>query len=170
MKVPISTESLELRRIFEEILYYESSLISSNQLDEWTQLLHDDVRYWIPVRANRDIGTEDLHRANLICHIDDDRTTLVLRAQRATGGFSYADNPTPRVRHFVTNVRLVARDGEKFTVSSNVVVWRSHVGLPDHALVGGRIDRWVRNGDDWLLLERRVELDQDSIPAFSVLL
>jgi ethylbenzene dioxygenase beta subunit len=170
MKPPISPERLELRRIFEEILYYESSLISSHQLDEWTQLLHAEVRYWIPVRANRELGTEDLHRANLICHIDDDKRTLVLRAQRAAGGFGYADNPPPRVRHFVTNVRILTVDKDEVGVSSNVMVWRSHVGLPDHALIGGRVDRWVRNGDGWLLLERRVELDQDSIPAFGVLL
>jgi ethylbenzene dioxygenase subunit beta len=170
MKMRPSPERIELRRVFEDILYYESELISSHQLDEWTQLLHDKVRYWIPVRASRDQGTEDLHRRNLICHIDDDKFTLRLRAQRAASGLGYADNPPPRVRHFVTNVRIGSVDGDEVGVSSNVMVWRSHVGLPDHALIGGRVDRWVRNGDDWLLLERRVELDQESIPAFGVLL
>jgi 3-phenylpropionate/cinnamic acid dioxygenase small subunit len=163
-------KSTELRLLFEDLLYYESDLISNHQLEEWTELLHDDVRYWIPTRSNREPGQEDFDRAYLFCHIDDNKQALKMRAQRVAQGFSFADNPTPRSRHFVTNVRVRSVDGDCFNVTSNVLAWRSHVGLPDHLLCGGRDDKWVSNGDSWLLLERKVVLDLDQIPGIGMLL
>jgi biphenyl 2,3-dioxygenase beta subunit len=162
-------QSIELRLLVEDLLYYESSLISDHQLEKWTELLHDEIRYWIPVRTNRGPGAEDLNRPYLMCHIDDDKQTLVMRARRVAGGFSFADNPAPRARHFVTNVRIVASEGDTIAVTSNVIVWRSHVGLPDHALWGCRHDRWLRNQESWLLLERQVVLDVAAIPGIGVL-
>jgi 3-phenylpropionate/cinnamic acid dioxygenase small subunit len=155
--------SWQLRSEFEEVLYYESSLISSHKLQEWAELLHEDIRYWVPVRSNRQIGDEDLNRTYLSCHYDDDRQTLLARAQRMAGGFGFADNPPSRLRHFVTNVCVRRTTENEVAVTSNVMVWRSHVGLPDHHLIGGRNDRWVRRADDWLLLERQVVLDHDII-------
>lgn len=163
-------ETVKLRPLFEDLLFFESDLISNHQLDRWTELLHDDIRYWIPVRSNRESGAEDLNRQYHFCHIDDDKQTLEMRAKRVTQGFSYADNPLPRIRHFVTNVRVVGTDGSCVEVTSNVMVWRSHVGLADHLLVGCRHDRWVQEKKRWLLAERKVLLDHDSIPGIGVML
>src|ERR1700758_5570381 len=81
-------ESTELRLLFEDLLYYESDLISNHQLQEWTELLHDDVRCWVHARSNREAGQESFGRPYLFCHIDDNKQALEMRAQRATQGFS----------------------------------------------------------------------------------
>jgi len=163
MRSSVSSQLRDLRLEFEDLLYYESSLISSHQLEEWAELLHEDIRYWIPIRSNRQMGEEDLSRPHLTCHIDDDRQTLLLRAQRVSGGFGYSDNPLPRVRHFVTNVRVLVSAENEAKVTSNVIVWRSHVGLPDHQLIGVRNDRWTKMDHGWLMIERQVILDHDII-------
>jgi ethylbenzene dioxygenase beta subunit len=169
MKMFVRPEAIELRALFEEILYYEASLLSSQHLEEWLELLHEDIRYWVPVRTFREIGEEDLSRPYLMCHMDDDKAGLTLRAKRVSGGFGYADNPPPRLRHFITNVRVVSLDGDEAHVASNFLVWRSHTGLPDHSIVGCRNDRWMRAGEDWLLLERQVILDQGVVPGIAAI-
>lgn len=170
MRLPVSAELRQLRLKFEDILYYESALISSHQLEEWAELLHEDIRYWIPVRSNRQMGEEDFSRSNLTCHIDDDRQTLLLRARRISGGFGYSDNPPPRLRHFVTNVCVQHADGDEVKLASNVMVWRSHVGLPDHQLIGIRNDRWRKVAENWQLIERQVILDHDVIKGVGSIL
>ena len=170
MSYSFNRELVELRAVFEDLLYYESSLLSASRLEEWTELLHDNIRYWAPVRTNRDVGDEDLARPLLMCHLDEDKAALNMRAARAAGGFGFADNPPARVRHLVTNVRVLAAVQDGAEVTSNVLAWRNHVGLPDHFLVGCRNDRWVREGESWLLIERQVVLDQDVIRGISILL
>lgn len=169
MKMFAKPEAIELRRLFEDILYYEASLLSNHKLEEWLELLHDDIRYWVPVRANREIGDEDLNRAHLMCHMDDDKAGLTLRAQRVAAGFGYADNPPPRTRHFITNVRVTDIGECEVKLASNFIVWRSHTGLPDHSLVGCRNDVWAQVGEDWLLRERQVVLDHDVVRGIAVI-
>jgi 3-phenylpropionate/cinnamic acid dioxygenase small subunit len=165
-----NSKSIELRLMFEDLLYYESELLSNHRIEEWTELLHDDIRYWVPVRTNREPGQENFDRPYLMCHIDDNKMTLKMRAQRVAQGFSFADNPAPRSRHFVTNVRVTPGQGDNYLVTSNIIAWRSHVGLADHLLCGCRHDRWVPKGDGWLLIERKVLLDHDKIPGIGLLL
>lgn len=160
MKMFGRPEAVELRTMFEDILYHEAWLLSNHRLTEWLELLHDDIRYWVPVRSNREIGGEDLDRPHLMCHIDDDKAGLALRAERVAGGMGFADNPPPRMRHFITNVRVLDVEGVEAKVTSNFILWRSHTGLPDHSIVGCRNDRWWREGDNWLLRERQVVIDQ----------
>jgi 3-phenylpropionate/cinnamic acid dioxygenase small subunit len=167
MKTLFNPEISRLRGLFEEILYYESSLLSSRELEKWTQLLHDDIRYWVPVRSNRDIGPEDLGRPHLMCHIDDDKRSLVMRAKRVAQGFGFTDNPVPRSRHSVTNVRVLQSTTREATITSNFSLWWSHTGTPAHTVVGCRNDRWTAVEDSWLLIERQVLLDQNVISGMA---
>ena len=169
MMMFIRPEAIELRILFEEILYYEAWLLSNHKLEDWLELLHEDIRYWIPVRTNRDIGREDLGRDHLMAHMDDDKAGLRLRALRVAGGMGFADNPPPRMRHLVTNVRVLELEGDEAKITSNFLAWRSHTGIPDHQIIGCRNDRWVRDGENWLLLERQVVLDQAVVPAIAAL-
>jgi 3-phenylpropionate/cinnamic acid dioxygenase small subunit len=167
MKTLFNPEIIKLRVLFEEILYYESSLLSSRELEKWTELLHDDIRYWVPVRSDRDIGAEDLGQAHLMCHIDDDKNALMLRAKRVAQGFGYTDKPVPRTRHSVTNVRVLHSTIQDATVTSNFSLWWSRTGIPEHTIIGCRNDRWAATGDAWLLIERQVLLDQSVISGMA---
>lgn len=159
----------ELRLEFEDLLAFEADLLDQSRLTEWLQLLDDSVRYRVPTRIDNERGTEDFERPGLLCHFDDDKVTLTMRAQRVEGGLGFADDPPPRTRHIISSVRIVRVEPGTVEVKSNFMLFRSHVGLPDHYLTGVRCDRWVGKPNAWRLRERLVILDQSNFHGMAAL-
>lgn len=159
----------ELRREFEELLYYEAWLLDHDRLEEWLELFADTVRYWAPVRSNQLRGKEDLHRLQLLAHFDDDKTALAMRVQRIRTGAAHADEPPSRVRHFISNVCVLAARDEEAQVTSNFLVFKSRRGREETLFVGCREDRWRRIGGAWKLAERLIILDHDVLENVTVL-
>ena len=160
----------DLRREFEDLLYHEAWLLDHDRLEEWLGLFAEQVRYWAPVRINQMRGKEDLHRQNLVAHFDDDKIALTMRVQRVRTGAAHADEPPSRVRHFVSNVRVLAAEGDCAQVTSNFIVFKSRRGRDETLFVGCREDRWRRLDGAWKLEERLIILDHDVIGNLTVLL
>jgi 3-phenylpropionate/cinnamic acid dioxygenase small subunit len=154
---------------FEELFIFEAALFDENKLTEWLELLDEKIRYRVPSRTDQDRGRENFEREGLLCHIDDDKTTLAMRAQRALTGAGWADQPPPRVRHLISNVRILRAEPQSVDVMSSFMVFRSHVGLPDHFLTGCRHDRWLLNEGAWKLRDRLVLLDQNVFQGMTFL-
>jgi len=160
----------DLRREFEELLYYEAWLLDHDRLEEWLELFADNVRYWAPVRANLGRGREDFSREHLLAHLDDDKMGLTLRVQRVRTGMAHADEPPARVRHFVSNVRVLEADSsDSARVASNFIVFKSRRGREEYLFVGCREDRWRRIDGAWKVEERLIILDHDVIENITVL-
>jgi 3-phenylpropionate/cinnamic acid dioxygenase small subunit len=162
--------SADLRREFEELLYYEAWLLDHNRLEEWLGLFTDNVRYWAPVRANLGHGEEDFSRQHRLAHFDDNKASLTLRVQRTRTGMAHADEPPARVRHFVSNVQVLETNGpENARVASNFIVFKSRRGREEHLFVGCREDRWRRINGAWKIEERLILLDHDVLENVTVL-
>lgn len=159
----------ELRHEFEDLLYYEAWLLDHDRLEEWLALCADQVRYWAPIRANVPRGDEEWSRPYGLAHFDEDKGSLALRVQRVRTGAAHADEPPARVRHLVSNVRVLEGDGEVTTVTSNFMVFKSRRGREESLFVGCREDRWRRIGGAWKLEERLIVLDHDVIENITVL-
>jgi len=159
----------ELRAEIEDLLYREAWLLDHNCLDEWLELMSNDVHYWAPVRLDRARGKEDFWRPGQMAHLDEDHQGLVYRVKRIQTGATYTDEPPARVRHFVSNVRVVASTDGIYEVASNFLLFRSHVGSREHMLVGAREDKWRRSGGDWKLKERLIILDHTTVAGLAVL-
>ena len=159
----------DLRREFEELLYYEAWLLDHDRLEEWLELFADTVRYWAPVRSNQARGKEDLRREHMVAHFDDDKAALAMRVQRIRTGAAHADEPPSRVRHFVANVRVLEAHDGSATVTSNFMVFKSRRGREETLFVGCREDRWRRANGTWRLEERLIILDHDVIENVTVL-
>jgi 3-phenylpropionate/cinnamic acid dioxygenase small subunit len=160
--------TVELRREFEDLLYYEAWLLDHDRLEEWLTLCAEQVRYWAPIRANVARGTEDWSRQPMLAHFDDDKGSLTLRVQRIRTGAAHADEPPARVRHFVSNVRVLEGNTEAATVTSNFIVFKSRRGREETLFVGCREDRWRRIDGTWKLEERLIVLDHDVIENITV--
>ena len=52
-----------LRQQFEDLLYREAWLLDHDRLEEWLDLLSENIHYWAPVRADMNRGKEDFSRA-----------------------------------------------------------------------------------------------------------
>ena len=158
-----------LRHEFEDHLYHEAWLLDSDRLEEWLDLFADSVHYWAPVRANVGRGKEDFTQQHRLTYFDDDKNSLTLRVQRVRTGVAHADEPPSRVRHFVSNVRILDTDGpDRVKVGSNFQVFRSRWDGTEHFFVGCREDWWRRTDGKWKNEERCIVLDHGVLENVTV--
>lgn len=161
--------SIELRHEFENVLIDEYWLLDNSQFEDWLDLMAEDIRYWAPVRENLNRDEEDFYQADLLTHFDEDKATMGLRVARLRTGFAHAEEPPSRLRHFVSNIRILdATDANAVKVASNFMIFRSRPGHEEHLFVGTRRDQWVRQSDDWRLQERLIIFDHDIIENITV--
>jgi len=106
----------------ERFLYDEAELLDQWKFAEWEALLTDDAQYLVPP-----IGVanpEALSPENTLFVIADDRLMLAARIERMSGKAAYCELPRSNVRHLVSNVRVLAEDGDRLTVGANFCVYR----------------------------------------------
>lgn len=158
-----------LRQEFEELLYYEAWLLDNDRLEDWLDLFAEQVRYWAPVRENLARGNEDFSLPHLLTHFDDDKNNLTLRVQRVRTGVAHAEEPPSRVRHFVSNVRILETEGpNQVKVGSNIMVFRNRWDGSEHLFVGCREDWWRRSEGKWKNEERCIVLDHGVLENMTV--
>src|SRR5262245_11549910 len=90
-------------------LVEECALLDAHRLDEWLELLADDVRYVMPVPVTAPLGP-NAEPASTMDHFDEDRFSLRKRVARFATDHAWTENPPSRVRRHLTNVRTFATD------------------------------------------------------------
>jgi 3-phenylpropionate/cinnamic acid dioxygenase small subunit len=167
----LDTDPRELRGSCEEFLYEEAQLLDDRQPIEWFEtMLTDDIDYRIPIRTTRERSAETEFSENSY-HMQEDRGSLKVRAERMENDFAWSEDPPSRNRRFVSNVRVVDRDeavGE-VAVKNNLLVHRTRADDTDPDLISGeRHDTLRRVDDGWKLAERRVLLDHTVLGTSSL--
>ena len=159
-----------LRQQFEDLLYREAWLLDQDRLEEWLELLSENIHYWAPVRADMNRGKEDFSPRLRLAFLDDNKDGLRLRVARIRTGAAHADEPPSRVRHLITNVQVMeAPDAETAKVASNFLVFKSRRNREENLFVGCREDTWRLDSDAWKLDERMILLDHNVIENITVL-
>jgi p-cumate 2,3-dioxygenase subunit beta len=125
------------RQTIEDFLYEEAALLDEWRLDEWLELLTDDVTYEVP---STDIPAGDPHTT--LSLIADDNLRLRSRVAQLLGRSAWAENPPSRTRRMISNVRVRGVEGEAIYVTANFVVYRlrfeqmdTYVGRYEYTLV-----------------------------------
>lgn len=161
-------DRVRLRLEFEDVLYQEAALLDEHRWDDWLALLDDQLRYVAPVRANVHEERALFDERWRLALFDDDRRGIETRIARLTSGAAHADDPPSRVRHFVSNVRILDNSGDRARVASNFLVFKSRRERDEVLFCGMREDVWHRNGGGWKLRERRILLDHHTIDNVTV--
>ncbi len=158
----------QVQRELEAALLLEAELLDDNRLRDWLDLLAPDVQYRMPVRATRErgSGSEFVDMA----HFEEDRGQLELRVRRLETTTVWAEDPPSRTRHFVSNIRVAAGDGEDgVQVKSNLLLYRSRGDSPSHDLLSAeRQDLWRRLDGEWKLARRTILLDQSTVATHNL--
>ena len=99
-----------LQHEIEQFLYAEAAVLDAGHFDQWYTLLADDLRYYMPAHSNLEAShaIDELHRA---AYFDDDKEYIGLRIKRLQTGRAWAEEPSSRTRHLVSNVRIRAPGG-----------------------------------------------------------
>lgn len=153
-------------------LHDEAELLDDGRLDEWLELLTDDVTYQVPIRIHKEVtGTSRVTGIQADSfHLDEDRTSLQMRVDRIGTGFAWAEEPPSRLRHHLSNVRVRrVRGTDELAVRSNVLIYRGRWDRPEHDLMSAeRHDRFRLVGGRWRLAARTVVLDSTTVPMLNL--
>jgi p-cumate 2,3-dioxygenase subunit beta len=141
----------------EKFLIDEAALLDEWQLEQWLALMAPDVRYLVPP-----LDAPDADHHDTLFLIADDRRTLASRVRQLLSGTTWAENPRSRTRRLITNVRLLAVNGDEARVTANFAVWRFQHEQSD-VYVGQYRNILVRGPAGLLFRERRAVLDLETL-------
>jgi biphenyl 2,3-dioxygenase beta subunit len=94
---------------------------------------------------------------------DDDKQILAMRVKRLAVGRAWAEDPPSRTRRLITNVRVLAEDGQEVTVASNFQLYRTRLASEEDSWIGRREDTLRRVDGTFKLAKRHIFLEQTVI-------
>ena len=158
-------ERLVLERDVEQFLYMEAELLDARQLTEWTELLADDIHYWMPMRRNVKFGDWDRENTDPeseISWFDEGKRTLVGRVRQINTGVHWCEEPVSRIRHIISNVQVVDIQGNEVHVRSRFFCYTNRLHDEVNIFVGKRDDILRRDPvTKWKIASRTILLDQN---------
>ena len=106
-------------------------------------------------------------RGRLVRTLYDNRSRIALRVRQLLSGRHYSQEPRSRLRHLVTNIEIVRRDGPETAVGCNVLVFESN--LRGETLWGARTEYLLRATGDGLRMARKtVKLVNNDKPIYTL--
>ncbi|MGH1489839.1 MAG: 3-phenylpropionate/cinnamic acid dioxygenase subunit beta [Acidimicrobiales bacterium] len=163
-----------LRGEVEELFYDEAQCLDERRFSDWLDMLHRDIRYFMPIRRNVPYG-EHHERENTvegegISWFDEDKWTLEKRVEQIDTGVHYAEEPLSRTAHLITNVQVQAAQpstgaAEQVETTCRFIVYQNRVEYETNLFVGRRYDTLTRVEGVLKVLHREIILDQNVLLA-----
>lgn len=158
-----------------DFLLLEGELLNHDRLNEWVELLDEDMTYTMPTRITvaRHIG-RGFPEGNM-GHFTDEFVHIKLRVRRLMESRSaFAEDPPSRIRRFLTNVTVrETAVANEYSVTSSVLLLRNRWDDAHFDLVAGERQDIVRDvGGSLKFAKRLVLLDMTRVgtPNFAIYL
>lgn len=158
-----TTVSPALQHEVEQFLYAEAELLDSFRLEEWLELLTEDVRITAPIRRHTHPGTDQAEFSEDGYYIYNEYDILRERVTRLGKEYAWAENPRSRVRHVIGNVRVVEAEDDEYTVFNNQQVYRSYGDSTNSEMLSAQRETTLRRVGDDLRIAGRVVYFDDSV-------
>jgi 3-phenylpropionate/cinnamic acid dioxygenase small subunit len=159
------TTSLETELEIQRFLAHEARLLDESRLDEWLDLLANDIRYVMPIRETIPTGADRPPSAAGFALFDDDKSSIRLRTRRIQSNVAPTESPPPITQRLITNILVDAGDKpDEYCVRSNFLVHLERRGRHVSMFIGQRDDRLRRTEQGWKIASRRVLLAQSVLP------
>lgn len=157
---PALTAAIVSRADVEEFLFMEADLIDAWQLPAWLDLFTEDGVYYVP---STDVAKDASPDDNLF-YIADDRFRLGERVKRLMKRTAHAEFPRSKLRHLVSNVRIIERGEDEVLVSSAFITHRAKDGVTD-SYFGSGLYRLALCDGSLRIREKRSILSSDGLRA-----
>jgi PAH dioxygenase small subunit len=111
-----------------DFLFMEAELLDARRYTDWLGLVEPDVSYRLATGETRDARSEP---RELLLYQDNWQEVEMRVKQISNPGLTYAGNPPPHMRRFVSNIQV--RPGavaHELAVSNYLLLWRA--GGPRH--------------------------------------
>jgi 3-phenylpropionate/cinnamic acid dioxygenase small subunit len=156
-------DAILLQMEVERFFSVEAELLDERRFDEWLDLLHEDIRYWMPIARNVRFDRPDdeyTREGTEASWFDEGKDVLAKRVQQIQGGDHWAEEPRSRTTHLVANVRVDKTDGADITVKSRFMACAYRLDHDFDLFVGKRVDVLRREHGALKVFRRTVYLDQ----------
>lgn len=158
-------EQMLLQHEVEQFLYREARLLDERRLDDWLDMLADDLHYWMPMRRNIKFGDWDLEFTDPDTEInwfDEGKDVLAGRIRQYKTGIHWPEEPVSRFEHIVTNVEVVSSDESQIHVNSKFFCYQNRLQDEVNHFVGRREDVLRRDPDTkFKIVKRKIILAQN---------
>ena len=154
---------LLLQAEVERFFTAEAELLDERRFDEWLDLLHDDIRYWMPIARNvryDEPALEYTREHSEASWFDEGKDILQKRVQQILGGDHWAEEPRSRTTHLVANIRIDGVSGSDITVKSRFMVCSHRLEHDVELFIGKRVDVLRHENGTLKVLRRVIYLDQ----------
>jgi 3-phenylpropionate/cinnamic acid dioxygenase small subunit len=109
---------------------------------------------------------ENTDSASEISWFDEGKRVLEGRVRQLETGVHWPEEPFSRIRHLITNVRILAVREDEVDVNSNFFVYLNHLRDEQVMFVGTRYDTLRRDSETgWKIAKRKILLDQNILLA-----
>jgi 3-phenylpropionate/cinnamic acid dioxygenase small subunit len=156
-------DAILLQMEVERFFSVEAELLDERRFDEWLDLLHEDIRYWMPIARNVRFDRSDVEytrEGTEASWFDEGKDVLRKRVQQLQGGDHWAEEPRSRTTHLVGNVHIDKTEGADITVKSRFMACAYRLDHDFDLFIGKRVDVLRREHGKLTVLRRTVYLDQ----------
>lgn len=142
-------------------LYREARLLDDRQWDEWLACYRQDAEFWMPAWDDDDQLTRDPHSEISLIYYPN-REGLEDRVYRIKTERSGASTPEPRTTHQISNIEVLAQEGDKVELRFN---WHtlSHRYKVTDQFFGSAFYTLDVSGGTPLITRKVVQLNNDYI-------
>ncbi|MHC3437431.1 aromatic-ring-hydroxylating dioxygenase subunit beta [Natrialbaceae archaeon A-gly3] len=156
---------LVLERDIRNFYKYEADLLDNRDLEEWFDLIEEDIRYRMPRRLMKEYEPAEFDEEGYF--FDEDYGSLKARVERFDSSYAWAERPPARVRRYVTNVMIEDWTEEELTATSNVLVYYSQGDTTEYSLLSIRREDTLRRTEDGFMIAKREILPDHNILGIS---
>jgi 3-phenylpropionate/cinnamic acid dioxygenase small subunit len=160
-----SIERLILQLDVEKFLYREARLLDERRLEEWQDLLAEELHYWMPMRRNIKFGDWDREFTDSETEINwfnEGKDIIEGRIRQLNTGVHWPEEPVSRFEHLVTNVEIVDVDGDTVHVNSKFHCYQNRLQDEVNEWVGRREDVLRKDAETgFKIVKRKIILAQN---------
>jgi 3-phenylpropionate/cinnamic acid dioxygenase small subunit len=144
-----------------DFLTEEAAMLDDVEYLRWFDMLHEELIYRMPVRVSRPINDGNQFAGDM-CHYDEDKSTIMLKARRLIMPYAWSENPSSRARRILGTIRVFRReDPTEYDVTSSMVVVRYRRDM--EIVSGKRVDIICRTPQGLQLKRRTILSDQTTM-------
>jgi biphenyl 2,3-dioxygenase beta subunit len=136
----------------------EAWLLDERKLDDWLELLTDDVLYFMPRRKNvlrRELDRE-FTQAGDMNFFEDSKEMMRVRVSRLQSSMAWAEDPPSRTTHLVGNLVIASAENNEVVAKTAFIVHKSHLETDSSLYTGHREDLLRREDDKWKIAKRTI--------------
>src|SRR5262245_42736188 len=149
---------LVLQQQVEAFLYREARYLDERRLTELLDFMAEYVHYFMPIRRNVKYGDWHLEFSDPereISYFDEGKDILEGRVRQLNTGVHWAEEPVSRFEHLISNVELVAVDGDELQVNSKFFCYQNRLTDEVNTFVGRRYDHLRRDSETGVKIAKR---------------